>query len=103
MTLPAVGRRARLMKPDLGTFRGSRAGRIRRYTACMTVEEARSLMHEWVASESLRAHMESVAACVAAYARRVAPAEVERWTVAGLLHDFDYERHPTPGEHPFVG
>ncbi len=69
----------------------------------MTVEEARALMHEWVASESLRTHMESVATCVAAYARTLAPGEVERWTVCGLLHDFDYERHPTPGEHPFVG
>jgi putative nucleotidyltransferase with HDIG domain len=69
----------------------------------MTVDEARSLMHEWVASESLRTHMESVAACVAAYARQLAPSDLERWTVAGLLHDFDYERHPTPREHPFVG
>ena len=69
----------------------------------MTVEEARSLMHEWVASESLRTHMEAVAACVTAYARVLAPSDVGRWTVCGLLHDFDYERHPTPQEHPFVG
>ncbi len=69
----------------------------------MTIEEARSLMHEWVASESLRGHMEAVAACMGHHARRLAPDEVERWTVAGLLHDFDYERHPTLAEHPFVG
>lgn len=69
----------------------------------MNIDEARALMHAWVASESLRGHMEAVAACMAHHARRVAPDEVERWTVAGLLHDFDYERHPTPAEHPFVG
>ncbi|MGA0173665.1 MAG: HD domain-containing protein [Phycisphaerales bacterium] len=69
----------------------------------MNIDQARSLMHEWVASESLRGHMEAVAACMAHHAQDAAPEEVERWTVAGLLHDFDYERHPTPAEHPFVG
>jgi predicted hydrolase (HD superfamily) len=69
----------------------------------MNIDEARALMHEWVSSEPLRIHMESVAACMAAYASRRAPSDVERWTVAGLLHDFDYERHPTLEEHPFVG
>lgn len=60
-------------------------------------------MREWIASESLRGHMEAVAACMAFHARMHAPHEVERWTVAGLLHDFDYERHPTLAEHPFAG
>lgn len=60
-------------------------------------------MHDWTANPALRHHMEAVAACVAAYAADLAPDEVERWTVCGLLHDFDYERHPTPDEHPFVG
>ncbi len=69
----------------------------------MTVDEARALMHEWVKSEALRAHMEAVAACVGAYARRLDPDRVEQWTVCGLLHDFDYEKHPTAQEHPFVG
>ncbi|MFN8423696.1 MAG: HD domain-containing protein [Anaerolineae bacterium] len=69
----------------------------------LTVPAARALMHAWTASPALRQHMEAVAACVAAYAADLAPAEVERWTVCGLLHDFDYERHPTPAEHPFVG
>jgi predicted hydrolase (HD superfamily) len=69
----------------------------------MDITEARRLMHEWVANPSLRIHMEAVAACMARGAREVAPDEIDRWTVAGLLHDFDYERHPTPAEHPTVG
>lgn len=69
----------------------------------MTVDEARQLMHEWVSSEALRSHMECVAACCAAYAREMAPNEVDRWTIAGLLHDFDYEKHPTRDEHPYIG
>jgi putative nucleotidyltransferase with HDIG domain len=69
----------------------------------MDLDQARALMHEWTESESLRVHMESVAACVRAYARRLDPDDEERWAVAALLHDFDYERHPTPEEHPHVG
>lgn len=69
----------------------------------MDIEQARALMEEWTASPALRVHMECVAACMGAYARRLAPDDVERWVVCGLLHDFDYERHPTPDEHPYVG
>jgi putative nucleotidyltransferase with HDIG domain len=72
-------------------------------TTPMTVEAARALMHEWVESDSLRGHMEAVAACMAHHARLHAPGEVEAWTIAGLLHDVDYEKHPTPEEHPTVG
>ena len=60
-------------------------------------------MQEWTASPSLREHMESVAACMRAYARTGAPGDADRWFIAGLLHDMDYERHPTPQEHPSVG
>lgn len=69
----------------------------------MDIDAARSLMHDWTASEALRTHMECVAACMEAYARETAPDEVERWRVAGLLHDFDYEKHPTLEEHPTKG
>ena len=69
----------------------------------MTLDDARALMHAWTANEALRVHMECVALCMAAYADRLAPAERERWMVAGLLHDYDYERHPSQDEHPFVG
>ncbi|MEC8559648.1 MAG: HD domain-containing protein [Planctomycetota bacterium] len=68
----------------------------------LSPDQARTLMHEWVEGPSLRNHMESVACCTAAYARLVEPAEVDRWEVAALLHDLDYERHPTIEEHPFV-
>ena len=60
-------------------------------------------MHEWVTSDALRHHMECVAACMGAAADQVEPSEKDRWITCGLLHDFDYERHPTQEEHPFVG
>ena len=69
----------------------------------MRVEEARTVMHAWTQSPALRVHMECVAACMAAYARELSPDDVERWRVCGLLHDFDWERHPTLEEHPTVG
>ncbi|HWB19003.1 MAG TPA: HD domain-containing protein [Phycisphaerales bacterium] len=72
----------------------------------MTPTQARELMHEWVSSPSLRAHMEAVAACMAAYADRFHPGDShqrDRWLICGLLHDFDYEKHPSQQEHPFIG
>ena len=69
----------------------------------MTPDAARSLMHQWVSSESLRTHMETVGLCCRAYALKLDPAQADRWQSAGLLHDFDYEKHPTADEHPKVG
>ena len=69
----------------------------------MTVDDARALMHEWVGNPSLRGHMEAVAACMAHHAAMHDPDALDAWTIAGLLHDFDYERHPTMEEHPTVG
>src|SRR4051794_10545613 len=69
----------------------------------MTIDEARKLMNEWTPSAALRVHMESVAACMGAYAESLDPANRERWVVCGLLHDMDYERHPSPEQHPTVG
>src|SRR5690606_12966288 len=67
---------------------------------------ALALMEEWTASESLRKHMLSVETAVTAYARRLDEDE-ELWSVAALLHDFDYERYPNPDRdetgHPFTG
>ena len=71
------------------------------------------LLNDWTQSESLRKHALAVEACVVAYgeqeAGRIAlegdarTALVELYSTTALLHDFDYERHPTPEEHPFVG
>jgi predicted hydrolase (HD superfamily) len=69
----------------------------------MTTEAARRLMYEWTQSPALRVHMEAVAACMAAYAQRMEPDQRDRWVMAGLLHDMDYERHPSQeAGHPFV-
>lgn len=70
-------------------------------------DEALALMHEYTASESLRAHMLSVEAAMRAYAVRFGE-DPERWGLTGLIHDFDYERFPNDAhsateEHPAEG
>lgn len=70
----------------------------------MDREQAWALVTEWTGSDSLRRHMLSVEAAMRAYAPRFG-GDPEVWGVTGLLHDFDYERHPdisTVG-HPVVG
>lgn len=68
----------------------------------MTREEAWSTVCEFVQSEGLRRHMLAVEACVAAYARKFG-ADEETWAVTALLHDFDWEIHPTAPDHPMRG
>src|SRR5437762_12737285 len=67
--------------------------------------EAWKLLCEYTQSESLRKHALAVEACMRAYAKKfgVAEEEAEKFGITGLLHDFDYEKYPTPAEHPFVG
>lgn len=72
-----------------------------------TRAEALALMHEFTASESLRKHMLSVEAAMRAYAIRYGE-DADRWGLAGLIHDFDYERYPNAAhsptdEHPAFG
>src|SRR5579875_4232249 len=76
-------------------------------------DAALTLLREWTAGESLRKHGMAVSVCTEAYgvteAARLglsgeAAAEfVEMYACAGLVHDMDYEKHPTVEEHPFVG
>ena len=60
------------------------------------------LLTEWTLGESLRKHALAVEAAVRGYARRFGENE-EAWGAVALLHDLDYERHPTPADHPFRG
>jgi predicted hydrolase (HD superfamily) len=71
------------------------------------------LLNQYTQSASLLKHALSVEVCVRAYGEQraaefgLAPEEarmlVESYAIAGLLHDFDYEKYPTPEEHPWVG
>jgi predicted hydrolase (HD superfamily) len=75
--------------------------------------QALTTLEEWTKSESLRKHAMAVSVCVEAYgvmeAERIglsgaeAAEFVDAYASAGLLHDMDYERHPSREEHPFVG
>jgi predicted hydrolase (HD superfamily) len=75
--------------------------------------QAWELLTEWTQSESLRKHALAVEACVTACGEAEASrlglagtqrsALIELYSTTALLHDFDYERHPTTEEHPFVG
>jgi len=65
-------------------------------------DEALGLLHEWVANPGLRKHCYAVEAAVRAYARRHGEDE-ELWGMAGLLHDFDWEKHPDAARHPVEG
>jgi len=75
--------------------------------------QAWQLLTEWTQSENLRKHALAVEACVSAIGEAEAvrlglageerAAFIELYTTTALLHDFDYERHPTAEEHPYVG
>lgn len=72
-----------------------------------TRAEALSIVHEFTQSDSLRKHMLSVEAAMRAYALKFGE-DPERWGLAGLVHDFDYERYPNAEhsateEHPAWG
>ncbi len=84
-------------------------GHNRQYTR----DEAWELLNEWTKSPGLIKHALAVECCVRWYgeaeAARLgldgaqASAFAETYALAGLLHDFDYDRHPSLEEHPFVG
>jgi predicted hydrolase (HD superfamily) len=72
-----------------------------------------TLLEQYTESASLRKHALAVETCTRAYGEQQAlhlglptpdaEALAERYAVTALLHDFDYERHPSQEEHPFVG
>jgi predicted hydrolase (HD superfamily) len=69
--------------------------------------DALALMHDFTASDSLRKHMYAVEAAMRAYATKFGE-DPDRWGLAGLIHDFDYERYPNAAhspteEHPAYG
>jgi putative nucleotidyltransferase with HDIG domain len=65
-------------------------------------EQAWTILCEFTKSEGLRKHALAVETCVTAYARKLGEDEA-KWSVTALLHDFDWEIHPTLEEHPQKG
>jgi putative nucleotidyltransferase with HDIG domain len=68
----------------------------------MNRDDAWALLNEYTKSESLLKHALAVEAAVRGYARKFGENE-EEWGITALLHDFDYERWPTLGDHPNKG
>src|SRR5687767_1403579 len=64
--------------------------------------DALALVHEYTASDSLRKHMLAVEAAMRAYAAKFGE-DPERWGLAGLIHDYDYERWPNEAHSPTEG
>lgn len=67
-----------------------------------TRDQALALLHEWVENAGLRKHCYTVEAAMRAYAPRYG-GDPERWGLTGLIHDFDWERHPDMERHPMQG
>ena len=65
-------------------------------------DQALALLHEWIQNPNLRKHCYAVEAAMRAYARTYGEDE-ERWGLTGLIHDFDWERHPDAERHPMRG
>ena len=70
--------------------------------ALPTRDQALALVHEWIANPNLRKHCYAVEAAMRAYAKLYGEDEA-RWGLTGLIHDFDWERHPSAAQHPMDG
>jgi putative nucleotidyltransferase with HDIG domain len=68
----------------------------------MDRSQAWEIVREHVQSDSLRKHMLAVECAMRAYARHFGEDE-ESWALVGLLHDFDWEIHPSLEQHPMDG
>jgi predicted hydrolase (HD superfamily) len=63
----------------------------------LSIEEAHQLLNDWVPNEKLRLHMKQVAANMKAWAiekENADSATAQKWELAGLLHDADWEKYP---------
>jgi putative nucleotidyltransferase with HDIG domain len=65
-------------------------------------EEILALLHEHTETLGLRKHALAVEAAMRAYADKYGE-DPDFWGATGLIHDFDYDKHPTPEEHPRFG
>src|SRR5215472_2341904 len=68
----------------------------------LTRDQAWDLLCEFTKTEGLRKHALAVETCVTAYAAKFGE-DVGKWSLTSLLHDFDWEIHPTLEEHPQKG
>ena len=68
----------------------------------MEEQKALEIVHEFVKNENLRKHMYAVSEAMRQYAKKYGEDE-EKWAIVGLLHDFDWEIHPSAEEHPIKG
>jgi putative nucleotidyltransferase with HDIG domain len=68
----------------------------------MNREQAWEIVHKHVEAEGLRRHMLSVEAAMRLYAEKLGE-DADNWGLAGLLHDYDWEIHPTLDQHPREG
>lgn len=68
----------------------------------MTRDDAWNIVCEFVESDNLRRHMLAVEACMVAYANKFGE-DAEAWSITALLHDFDWEIHPSAPDHPMKG
>ena len=72
------------------------------YTDLPSRDEALALLHEYTEKSGLVQHALAVEAAMRAHARRLG-ADEHAFGLAGLLHDFDYDRYPSLEDHPFRG
>lgn len=83
--------------PVPGTSTSSQSG-----SRMPTKEEAWELLCSWVESDSLRKHALAVEAAMRHLAT-LRGGDPDLWGLAGLLHDLDWEKYPTPEDHPYRG
>jgi putative nucleotidyltransferase with HDIG domain len=68
----------------------------------MERDEALAIVRTYVKNENLVRHMLAVEAAMRFYAEKFSE-DADLWGTTGLLHDFDWEIHPTLQEHPQAG